>query len=105
MFYVAKIDKNTDNLTIEQKPLESGAWVELNCIAFDESGVNFDDISQTVLDGFIAFLQSSVRVRINISASKKMNTALKNYIVKSGIREDRLSFTESSDGKIIYTIK
>lgn len=105
LFYVAKIDKNTDNLTIEQKPLESGAWVELNCIAFDESGVNFDDISQIVLDGFIAFLQSSVRVRINISASKKMNTALKNYIVKSGIREDRLSFTESSDGKIIYTIK
>ncbi len=105
MFYVAKVNDKTKNISMIQKPLESGSSIELNCIAFDESGINFDDISQNILDSFVAFLKSYARLRIHITSNQKMNNALKNYLIKSGVREDRISFNEQLTTKIIYTIK
>ncbi|MBR1626862.1 MAG: PD40 domain-containing protein [Bacteroidales bacterium] len=105
MFYVAKVNAETQNLVIEQKPLESGTCIQLNCVKLDGNGLNFDDNSQNVLDNFVSFLKRHTRIRINITAEKKMNDALKNYLIKSGIREDRVTLTEATTNKILYTIK
>ncbi|MGP1515734.1 MAG: hypothetical protein ACTTJH_07240 [Bacteroidales bacterium] len=105
MFYVTKLNAASKNITIKQKALETGSSIELNCINFDTNGVHFDDISQIILDSFIIFLKSSTRLRINITSNEKMAIALKDYLIKSGIRQDRLSFTISKDTKIIYTIQ
>ena len=105
MFYVEKFSYDTKNLTIKQLPLESGMSCPLNAIDFDQSGVVFDDLSQTILDRFISFLKGSPKYRIEISSNAKMNKALKQYLVKSGIREDRLSFLDTSSDKVIYKIQ
>ncbi len=105
MFFATKLDSKTNNLLIYQTPLQAGMTIDLESISFDESEINFDEISQLILDNFVSFLQSSVRTRIDIKANKKMCEALKNYLIKSGIREDRLSFTISNKNGITYTIK
>jgi hypothetical protein len=105
MFYATKVNSKTTDLVVNQTPLQAGMSMDLEGISFDESGINFDEISQLVLDNFVSFLQSSALLRIDIKANKKMGEALKSYLLKSGIREDRLSFTISNKDVITYTIK
>lgn len=105
MFYATKVNSKTTDLVVNQTPLQAGMSMDLEGISFDESGINFDEISQLVLDNFVSFLQSSALLRIDIKANKKMGEALRNYLLKSGIREDRLSFTNSNKDVITYTIK
>ncbi|MBO6118405.1 MAG: PD40 domain-containing protein [Bacteroidales bacterium] len=104
MFYAERFDSRTANLSVKQTPLESGNRINLNGIGFDKTAGGFDGNSQAVLDAFVSFLKLNQRIRITITANEEMNSALKNYLIKSGIREDRLSFKQKTTNLIIYQI-
>lgn len=105
MFY-SKIIKTSmqEDLIVEVKPLESGQRMKLNDIFLNKQGTDFSHESSIVLNSFVSFLQFNPHTRIVISANNDLLEMIYDYIIRSGIREDRISKQEISGNEIFYGI-
>lgn len=93
-----------EDLIVDVKPLESGQRMKLNDIYLNNQGNDFSHESSIVLNSFVSFLQFNPHTRIIISANRELLEMLNDYIVRSGIREDRISKQEISGNEIFYEI-
>ncbi len=90
--YYSKILRSKDevrHLAIELRPLASGESYPLYDVSFDEKGRLTKD-AMFSLDVFIQFLKDNPRLRIEIFAPKNHAAKIREYITKSGIRQDRI---------------
>ena len=105
MFFAQIINSLDDSIEIALKPLESGQDMSLNSIEFNKEGSGFSDLSNVVLDSFVEFLKLNRAQRIILKSNNKTVNAVNDYLVKSGIRQDRIDKQINNSNTIIYQIK
>lgn len=105
MFFATRINAQTEDLIIYQKPLEYGQQMQLDNIVYNPNNGGFDELSSLILDDFVTYLKKNQRLRFTLSAPKNILQPLYSYLIKSGIRKDRIEIQNTNTQDIIYTIK
>ena len=105
MFYSKIINsKDKEPVIVSIKPLEQGQRMQLHDIELNPINKDFTHESSVILNSFISFLQFNPHTRITIYAQEDITNKIYNYIIKSGVREDRIDKATSRDGNIYYEI-
>ncbi|MCF0211023.1 MAG: hypothetical protein HUK18_06935, partial [Bacteroidales bacterium] len=105
MFYSKIINsKDKEPVIVSIKPLEQGQRMQLHDIELNPINKDFTHESSVILNSFISFLQFNPHTRITIYAQEDIANKIYNYIIKSGVREDRIDKATSRDGNIYYEI-
>jgi outer membrane protein OmpA-like peptidoglycan-associated protein len=90
------------DLTLSQ--LVSGESYVLRDIIFDSSNQIRED-SREILNEFVVFLKENPRLRIEIFAPSNKAAIIADYIIKSGIRADRIAVSKRETEEIGYILQ
>lgn len=104
-FCASFIDVNdtVENLNFSISQLIGGESYFLPNIVFDESN-SLTDESLEILNEFVLYLKSS-RFRIEIFAPGNQAETIAEYIIKSGVRKDRIAVSKQSSEKVGYRLQ
>ena len=117
--YVSSTDENFSTpakMDIEIDKIESGKTFEINNIYFKTNSFNITDITRSILTEFSRYLKENSNLELLISGhtdnsgDKKENMVLSenraksvyDFLIKSGISEDRLTFKGFGESVPIY---
>lgn len=97
--------KNTERrmkLTLLQ--MQTGESYTLNDVSLNEKNQPTEE-SREILKDFTEYLKANPRLRIEISAPAGQAAMITNYLMKSGIREDRLKASAQESEEVMYRLQ
>ncbi len=117
--YVSSTDENFSTpakMDIEIDKIERGKTFEINNIYFETNSFNITDITKSILTAFSGYLKENSNLELLISGhtdnagDEKENMVLSenraksvyNFLIKSGIPEDRLTFKGFGESVPVY---
>jgi tetratricopeptide (TPR) repeat protein len=98
------INNEKDSLMIDVIPIDSQKKIQINDISLDSRSNDFENESAMILDKFVTFLKLNSHIRITIFANQVFGKKIEEYLIKSGIRDDRFSISFSSSPYVFYQI-
>ncbi|MCH3923619.1 MAG: hypothetical protein LKE30_01685 [Bacteroidales bacterium] len=105
-FYNKIINNNEkDSLLFNISPTESGMKIELDGVSLNNNNSDFTQESIKTLNEFLMFLNKNAYMRVAILGNKKTAEKVREYLIKSHVREDRVSVEISNSNKIFYKIQ
>lgn len=102
-FYV-DLNDTISGLDLTLSQLVSGESYVLRDIIFDSSNQIRED-SREILNEFVVFLKENPRLRIEIFAPSNKAAIIADYIIKSGIRADRIAVSKRETEEIGYILQ
>lgn len=105
MFFAQIIDSKPSSDTIIIKPLQSLQEMQIKGLQWVGSTNILDDNSNALLDSFVEFLKVNRGQRIILKSNARMIAYVTDYLLKSGISEDRISKQTSNNTSLVYQIK
>jgi tetratricopeptide (TPR) repeat protein len=103
-FSTQLIKNDKDDISIDIKPIDYKDKIKINNITIDSHSKDFTDESAMVLNKFVSFMQVNNHIRINLYADRQISVLLKDFLLKSGIRDDRFQIIEISSPEVFYQI-
>ena len=97
------VNDTVESLNFSISQLVGGESYYLPNIVFDESNTLTEE-SLEILNEFILYLKSS-RFRIEIFAPGNQAETIAEYIIKSGVRKDRIAVSKQSSEKVGYRLQ
>lgn len=97
------VNDTVNPLVFTLRQLIGGETYELPNIIFDSSGELMEE-SLEILNEFVLCLKSN-RFRIEIFAPKNQAEYIAEYIIKSGVRKDRIAVSKQSSEKVGYRLQ
>lgn len=101
-YIAAKEMEEQMELTLRQ--MQTGESYPLDDVRLNEKKQPTER-SREILKDFTEYLKANPRLRIEISAPEGQATVIRNYLVKNGIREDRLKASEQESDTVMYRLQ
>lgn len=97
--------KNTERrMEPTLRQMQTGESYQLNDVSLNEKNQPTEE-SREILKDFTEYLKAKPRLRIEISAPAGQAAVITNYLMKSGIREDRLKASEQESEEVMYRLQ
>ena len=84
--------------------MQTGESYPLNDVSLNEKNQPTEE-SREILKDFTEYLKANPRLRIEISAPAGQAAMITNYLMKSGIREDRLKASAQESEEVMYRLQ
>ncbi len=101
---ILKANDTLSTLNLRLLPLENGENYPLNHVFSDEKG-QLSKETLFVLDDFIAWLKERERLRIELFSPDNLAEKVAFYLIKSGIREDRIAVSPTPQPQIGFRLQ
>lgn len=101
-YITAKDTEKRMELTLRQ--MQTGESYPLNDVSLNEKNQPTEE-SREILKDFTEYLKANPRLRIEISAPAGQAAVITNYLIKSGIREDRLKASAQESKEVVYRLQ
>lgn len=101
-YITAKDTEKRMELTLLQ--MQTGESYPLNDVSLNEKNQPTEE-SREILKDFTEYLKANPRLRIEISAPAGQAAMITNYLMKSGIREDRLKASAQESEEVMYRLQ
>ena len=101
-YITAKDTEKRMELTLRQ--MQTGESYPLNDVSLNEKNQPTEE-SREILKDFTEYLKANPRLRIEITAPAGKAAVITNYLIKSGIREDRLKASAQESEEVMYRLQ